>query len=71
MKNKAMRISSFFLMIIATIGCTESVPEEKVRPNIVWITSEDNSKHYMKLFDEKGIETEIPTVKKAAMPISV
>lgn len=26
-------------------------------PNIVWITSEDNSKHYMKLFDENGVAT--------------
>jgi len=27
------------------------------RPNIVWITSEDNSKHYLSLFDEHGVET--------------
>lgn len=27
------------------------------RPNIVWILSEDNSKHYLKLFDEHGAET--------------
>ncbi|MCG8601308.1 MAG: sulfatase-like hydrolase/transferase [Verrucomicrobiales bacterium] len=27
------------------------------RPNIVWIVSEDNSKHYLKLFDEAGAET--------------
>ena len=27
------------------------------QPNIVWITSEDNSKHYMKLFDEHGVAT--------------
>ena len=26
------------------------------RPNIVWIVSEDNSKHYLKLFDENGAE---------------
>ena len=25
------------------------------QPNIVWITSEDNSTHYMKLFDEHGV----------------
>ena len=29
----------------------------ELRPNIVWITSEDNSKHYLKLFDEHGVET--------------
>ncbi|NLT71151.1 MAG: sulfatase-like hydrolase/transferase [Verrucomicrobiaceae bacterium] len=27
------------------------------RPNIVWIVSEDNSKHYLKLFDEHGTAT--------------
>lgn len=27
------------------------------RPNIVWITSEDNSKHYFSLFDEHGVPT--------------
>ena len=27
------------------------------RPNIVWIVSEDNSKHYLKLFDPEGTET--------------
>ena len=26
-------------------------------PNIVWITSEDNSKHYLQLFDENGAKT--------------
>ncbi|NWK55355.1 sulfatase [Verrucomicrobiaceae bacterium N1E253] len=27
------------------------------RPNFVWVISEDNSKHHMKLFDETGVET--------------
>ncbi len=27
------------------------------RPNVVWLMSEDNSKHYLKLFDENGAET--------------
>lgn len=34
------------------------------RPNIVWLTSEDNSKHYMKLFDEHGIAT--PNIERLA-----
>ncbi|MEQ8218569.1 MAG: sulfatase [Arenibacter sp.] len=33
-------------------------------PNIVWITSEDNSKHYLKLFDENGIPT--PSIESLA-----
>lgn len=31
--------------------------ETTERPNIVWIMSEDNSKHYLKLFDDAGAET--------------
>ncbi|MCG8311313.1 MAG: sulfatase [Cytophagales bacterium] len=44
-------------------ACT---PREKPvdRPNIVWITSEDNSKHYMELFDPNGIET--PSIERLA-----
>ncbi|AUP80540.1 sulfatase family protein [Flavivirga eckloniae] len=38
-----------FLLTVLTI--------EGQRPNIVWITSEDNSKHYLKLFDPNGVET--------------
>ena len=41
--------------------------EKKVKkglPNIVWITSEDNSKHYMRLFDEHGVST--PNIEKLA-----
>lgn len=30
---------------------------EAQQPNIVWIVSEDNSKHYLKLFDNYGVET--------------
>ena len=34
------------------------------RPNFVWILSEDNSKHYLKLFDEHGTKT--PHIKQMA-----
>ncbi len=34
------------------------------RPNIVWLISEDNSKHFLKLFDEHGAET--PHISKLA-----
>ncbi|AIZ41827.1 sulfatase family protein [Cellulophaga baltica] len=34
------------------------------QPNVVWIVSEDNSKHYMKLFDAHGVHT--PTIEKLA-----
>lgn len=34
------------------------------QPNIVWIVSEDNSKHYIKLFDKNGVAT--PNIEKLA-----
>lgn len=34
------------------------------RPNFVWLISEDNSTHYLKLFDEHGAET--PEISKLA-----
>ncbi len=34
------------------------------KPNFVWIISEDNSKHYMELFDPNGIAT--PNIEKMA-----
>lgn len=34
------------------------------RPNIVWLVSEDNSTHYLKLFDEHGAET--PNIARLA-----
>lgn len=34
------------------------------RPNVVWIVSEDNSKHYLKLFDPAGAET--PNIARLA-----
>lgn len=36
---------------------TSEAPNSASRPNIVWIMSEDNSKHYLKHFDETGVET--------------
>lgn len=51
----------FLLMSIFAGSCKEK-PVEK--PNILWITSEDNSIHYMSLFDENGVET--PHIDKLA-----
>ena len=56
--RKIHLVFGLFLLSIMTVGnaCKEKAVD---RPNIVWITSEDNSKHYMKLFDENGIETPV------------
>lgn len=48
MKSRLALVFSFLLPLFAAAAD---------RPNIVWIISEDNSKHYLKLFDENGTDT--------------
>ncbi len=45
-------------------GCKATRETGSVKPNFVWIISEDNSKHYMELFDPHGIPT--PNIEKMA-----
>ena len=49
------------LQVFNACAPKEEVPEQ---PNIVWIVSEDNSKHYLKLFDENGVAT--PNIERLA-----
>lgn len=51
------------LFITLTIIAT-SVAAAADKPNFVWLISEDNSKHFLKLFDETGAET--PNIAKLA-----
>ena len=53
----------FFVGIIVFSSCEKPLTQQD-RPNIVWITSEDNSKHYLRLFDANGINT--PNIEKLA-----
>jgi uncharacterized sulfatase len=41
------------LLCAAPVAAAQEHPREQ--PNVVWILSEDNSKHYLKLFDGDGI----------------
>ncbi|QCX40324.1 sulfatase [Aureibaculum algae] len=50
-----------FVLFYATTFYSQN-DTKKSLPNIVWIVSEDNSKHYMKLFDENGVAT--PNIEK-------
>ncbi|CAM3332534.1 sulfatase [Zobellia roscoffensis] len=45
------------LVLIINVACKGQEQTNQKPPNIVWIVSEDNSKHYLKLFDKNGIET--------------
>ncbi len=58
--------NQFFLFaLIALIFCSCAQKQTTLAPpNIVWLTSEDNSKHYMSLFDEHGVET--PNIESLA-----
>lgn len=60
--NAKMTPWTLFTIILLS-SCTIPIPESD-RPNIVWITSEDNSKHYLKLFDDNGVST--PNIEKLA-----
>lgn len=51
-------------LLLLAIGCKEKKGEPLAPPNFVWLMSEDNSKHYLKLFDENGIAT--PNIEKLA-----
>ncbi|SFF68152.1 Arylsulfatase A [Salegentibacter agarivorans] len=53
-KNIKPSLLFFFFMIMLSAKSQEI---GKQPPNIVWIVSEDNSKHYLKLFDDNGVET--------------
>ena len=49
------------LCVLALFAGTASAAD---RPNVVWLVSEDNSTHYLKLFDQHGAET--PAIAKLA-----
>lgn len=44
------------LVIASFCACTIQAASPS-RPNVVWLVSEDNSKHFLKLFDKHGAET--------------
>lgn len=52
------------LLAIISLSACSSKKEKIEHPNIVWITSEDNSKHYLKLFDKHGVST--PNIESLA-----
>ncbi|CAM4282605.1 sulfatase family protein [Zobellia nedashkovskayae] len=54
-----MEFKSLFtvFIVILNLSCKGQNKVNHSPPNIVWIVSEDNSKHYLQLFDKNGIET--------------
>jgi uncharacterized sulfatase len=60
----ARRRFIYLLTALAAHVLCLSVACAAERPNFVWILSEDNSKHYLKLFDEHGAAT--PAIERLA-----
>jgi arylsulfatase A-like enzyme len=60
-----MKIQSFFIcqtmllviVILSSCSSTRAYDKKLPPPNIVWLVSEDNSMHYMKMFNDNGIAT--------------
>lgn len=49
---------ALFASVVANFAVmTDWVLAEKTRPNVVWLMSEDNSVHFMELFDPQGART--------------
>lgn len=53
-----------FVILLACLTGTKGFAQEAKRPNIVWLTSEDNSVHYLKLYSENGVPT--PNIESLA-----
>lgn len=53
-----------FIAVLFVAQLLSALSGAAERPNIVWLISEDNSKHFLKLFDEHGAET--PHIAKLA-----
>ena len=53
------------VLTLFAVGMLSATALGADRPNFVWLISEDNSKHYLKLFDEHGAET--PEIERLAM----
>lgn len=56
-------LSCLFVFLLVTIAPRTALSAAD-QPNFVWLVSEDNSYHYLKLFDEHGAET--PAIAKLA-----
>jgi arylsulfatase A-like enzyme len=54
---KKINMLQILALTAVTLLSSCNSKKELPPPNIVWITSEDNSVHYMKIFDENGAET--------------
>jgi len=63
--QRGLEILAFGVLVLASVVLRPgAVCRAADRPNFVWLISEDNSKHFMRLFDETGPKT--PNIEKLA-----
>ncbi|MCK4748116.1 MAG: hypothetical protein KAT15_13800, partial [Bacteroidales bacterium] len=60
--RSSLILAGIMLGVTLFADCNSSAGSGQEKPNFVWIISEDNSKHYMELFDPNGIAT--PNIEK-------
>ena len=63
-RRNGVAILLLFLLFAAPVVTNAISSKKQDRPNIVWIVSEDNSKHYLKHWDKNGVET--PNIESLA-----
>lgn len=54
----------FFFLTVSILLYSSCNSLEVDRPNIIWLTTEDNSSHHMKLYNENGVK--MPAIEKLA-----
>lgn len=59
-----MKIKALAALVALFLSLTTLLNAAQERPNIVWLVTEDNSVHYLRLYDEGGAP--MPTVEKLA-----
>lgn len=58
-----IKYAILLLLVILNLSC-KTDQKELPPPNIVWVVSEDNSMHYLKMFDKNGVST--PNIENLA-----
>ena len=59
--KKRLSIFAYFILMILYVS---AYAQTASRPNFLWISSEDNSKHYLKMYESTGVQA--PNIESLA-----
>lgn len=59
-----MKKLKYLVLIMSSLSALSCTSKEVEKPNIVWITSEDNTAHFLQLYNKNGAAT--PNIEKLA-----